>query len=204
MTGVPPLAGDEPPRERHEPDAEQFMPGWVPTLIGAILVAMAALAVYTGLRYRAPALTTAVIRTHRQPRVVSSGGAPGEPEPGASLAFPGDGTDNTPAAREAVGGQARAEITGTGTNITSTVRLAARRGLLTNVVPPEAMISVNDVMIGEASQFDSPNEVYDFAAPGSYTIHISAPGYKDQQFVVNVSGTAKQEIARLDVKLAKQ
>jgi hypothetical protein len=179
------------------------MPGWVPTLIGVILVAMAALAVYTGLRYRAPALTTAVIRTHRQPRVVSSGGAPGEPEAGASLAFPGDGADNTPAARAVVPGQARAEIAGTGSNITSMVRLSARRGMLTNVVPPEAMVSVNDMVIGQANQFDSINEVYDFAAPGSYTIHISAPGYKDQQFVINVGGAAKQEIARLDVKLAK-
>jgi hypothetical protein len=202
-TGEPPPASGEPPREHREPDAEQLMPAWVPTLIGAILVAMAALAVYTGLRYRAPALTTAVIRTRRQPRVVSSGGAPGEPEAGASLAFPGEGADNTPAAHEAVTGHARAAITGTGTNITSMVRLTARRGLLTNVVPPDAMISVNDVVIGEASQFDSPNEIYDFAAPGSYTIHISAPGYKDQQFVVTVGASAKQEIARLDVKLAK-
>jgi hypothetical protein len=47
------------------------------------------------------------------------------------------------------------------------------------------------------------NEVYDFPAPGSYTIHLSAPGYKDQQFVITVADDAKLEIARLDVKLEK-
>src|SRR6202008_326768 len=104
---------------------------------------------------------------------------PGEPEPGSSLVFPGDAADNTPAAREPVTGRARAEITGTGNVVTSTTRLWARRGMITKVVPDDAMIAVNDLVIGQAKQFDTMDEVYDFPAPGSYTIHISAPGYKD-------------------------
>jgi hypothetical protein len=186
------------------PDETPLMPKWVPAVIGVVLVAMAALAVYTGLRYREPTLANGVVKSRRPARPMTGGaGPPGEPEPGSSLVFPGDGADNTPAAREAVTGHARAEITGTGHGITSTMRIWARRGMMTNVVPDEAMVSVNDLVIGQAKQFNEPDEIYDFPAPGSYTIHISAPGYKDQQFIVTVGEDAKQEIARLDVKLQR-
>src|SRR5712671_6716202 len=190
--------------EPHPPDETPFMPRWVPAVIGVVLVAMAALAVYTGLRYREPTLANGVVKSRRPARPMTAGsGPPGEPEPGASLLFPGDAADNAPAAREAITGSARAEITGTGHGITSTMRMWARRGMITNVVPDDAMVSVNDLVIGQAKQFDKPDEIYDFPAPGSYTIHISAPGYKDQQFVVTVAEDAKQEIARLDVKLTR-
>ncbi|HEX3577103.1 MAG TPA: hypothetical protein VHY33_00960 [Thermoanaerobaculia bacterium] len=180
------------------------MPRWVPGVIGIVLVAMAALAVYTGLHYRTPTLANGVVKSRRPARAMTGGaGPPGEPEPGASLVFPGDAADNAPTASEAVTGRARAEITATGHGITSTVRIWARRGMMTNVVPDDAMVSVNDLVIGQAKQFDKPDEIYDFPAPGSYTIHISAPGYKDQQFIVTVADDAKQEIARLNVKLAK-
>jgi hypothetical protein len=188
----------------HPPDETPAMPRWVPGVIGVVLVAMAALAVYTGLRYRTPTLANGIVKSRRPARSMTNGaGPPGEPEPGASLVFPGDAADNAPAAHEAVTGRARAEITGTGHGIQSTVRIWARRGMMTNVVPDDAMVSVNDLVIGQAKQFDKPDEIYDFPAPGSYTIHISAPGYKDQQFIVTVADDAKQEIARLDVKLAK-
>jgi hypothetical protein len=190
--------------EPHRPDETPAMPRWVPGVIGIVLVAMAALAVYTGVRYRTPTLANGVVKSRRPARAMTSGaGAPGEPEAGSSLMFPGDAADNAPAAHDAVTGRARAEITGTGHGITATVRIWARRGMMTNVVPDDAMVSVNDLVIGQAKQFDKPDEIYDFPAPGSYTIHISAPGYKDQQFIVTVADDAKQEIARLDVKLAK-
>ena len=75
--------------------------------------------------------------------------------------------------------------------------------MMTSVVPGDAMVSVNDLVIGQAKQFSTMEEVYDFPAPGSYTVHISAPGYKDQQFVVTVAEDAKLEILRLDVRLEK-
>jgi hypothetical protein len=190
--------------EPHRPDETPAMPRWVPGVIGIVLVAMAALAVYTGVRYRTPTLANGVVKSRRPVRAMTSGaGAPGEPEAGSSLMFPGDAADNAPTAHDAVTGRARAEITGTGHGISSTVRIWARRGMMTNVVPDDAMVSVNDLVIGQAKQFDKPDEIYDFPAPGSYTIHISAPGYKDQQFIVTVADDAKQEIATLNVKLAK-
>src|SRR3954454_11820694 len=130
----------EPP---HPPDETPPMPRRVPAVIGLVLVAMAALAFYPGLPYPHPTLANGVVKSRRPVRAMTGGAAPpGEPEPGSSLVFPGDAADNTPAAREAVTGRARAEITGTGHGITSTMRIWARRGMMTNVVPDEAMVSV--------------------------------------------------------------
>jgi hypothetical protein len=205
MSNEPLPPSGEPPHERHPAgDAEALMPAWVPTAIGAVLVAMAALAVYTGLRYRNPPTGAPIVRTRRTAPSTASGGAPGEPEPGSSLVFPGDAADNTPAARQAYGGHSRAEITGTGTTINSLVRTSARRGMITNITPPDAFISVNDVMIGQASQFSGLDEVYDFPAPGSYAVHITAPGYVEQQIIVNVAENANQEIAHINVKLVRK
>jgi hypothetical protein len=194
----------EPPRERH-PAEEPGLPRWVPTLIGVVLVVLAALAVYTGVRYRNPTLSDSIVRSRRPvPPATGGGGPPGEPGPGASLVFPGDSGDNAPTASDAVTGRARATINGGGAaGVTATVRLWARRGMNTNVVPDDAMIYVNDLPIGEARQFDKPDEVYDFPAPGSYTVRIIAPGYKERVFVVTAADNATDEIARIDVKLAR-
>ena len=188
-------------RQAHE---EPHLPSWVPTLIGVVLVLLAALAVYTGLRYRNPTLADGIIRSKRAPNAVPGAGPPGEPGPGASLVFPGESGDNAPTASAAVGGRARATINGGGAaGVNATVRLWARRGMMTNVVPDDAMIYVNDLAIGEAKQFNTPDEVYDFPAPGSFTIRIIAPGYKERQFVVTAADNAEQEIAKIDVKLVR-
>ncbi len=174
----------EPPRERHAPDTPA-LPGWVPTLIGIVLVLMAGLAVYTGLRFRNPTLANGIIKTRRPPRAMTGGGPPGEPEPGASLVFP----ENSPTA----GGPA----------VTGAQQMSARRGLITTVIPDDAMVFVNGVAIGEARQFNTIDKVYDFPAEGNYTIRLSAPGYKDAQFVVAANDNASLEIARIATKLQR-
>src|SRR5436190_17386720 len=174
----------EPQRDRHSPEAP-VMPGWVPTMIGIVLVLMAALAVWTGLRYRNPTLAGSIIHPHRTPRAITGNGPGGELEPGASLVFP----ENSPTA-------------GTGTTTGAGV-MSARRALVTNVLPEDAMVYVNGVLIGQAKQFNAAHEGYDFPAAGSYTIKLTAPGYKDAQYVVNASDDAQQEIARLDVRLQR-
>ncbi|MEO6260271.1 MAG: hypothetical protein ABIP63_07950 [Thermoanaerobaculia bacterium] len=171
-------------------------------MIGSVLVLIAALAVYTGVRYRNPTLADG-IRSRKAPRAMTHGGPPGEPEPGSSLVFPGEGGDNAPAAQPPAAGRARAQITNDAAGISATVRLWARRGMVTNVTPDDAMIFVNDLAIGEARQFNTGDEIYDFPAPGSYHVRIVAPGYREQQFVVTASETASAEIARLDVKLVR-
>ena len=174
----------EPQRERHPP-VGPTMPGWVPTMIGIVLVVMAALAVWTGLRYRNPTLAGSIIHSRRTPRGITGNGPDGEQEPGASLVFPG----SSPTAGVA-------PATGTGV-------MSARRALVTNVLPDDAMVYVNGVLIGQAKQFNAAHEGYDFPAAGSYTIKLTASGYKDAQFVVNASDDAQQEIARIDFRLQR-
>jgi hypothetical protein len=183
-------------------DDGPIMPKWVPTLIGIVLVTMAGLAVYTGLRYRDPTLANGIIPLRRPARVASGNGAPGEPGAGASLIFPGDADTPTPNAPS--NSKARVAITGTGGAIDSTPHLSARRGMMARIVPNDAMIYVNETPIGPASQLDSPDEVYDFPAAGSYTVRISAPGYRDQQFIVVASESATAEVVTLDVKMVKE
>ncbi len=178
-----PTGPSEPSRERHASD-EAKLPGWVPTLIGVVLVLMAALAVYTGIRFRNPTLANGIIKNRKPPRM-SGGGPPGEPEPGASLVFP----ENSPTAG--------------GPSIAGAVQMSARRGLITNVLPEDAMVYVNGVAIGEARQFNTVDKVYDFPAEGPYTVLVVAPGYKDAQFVITASENAKLEIARIDARLER-
>ena len=197
-----PPATPEAPRTRHTPD-QPALPRWIPAVIGSVLVLIAALAVFTGIRYRNPTLAEGIIRSRKAPRAMTHGGPPGEPGPGASLVFPGESGDNAPVARQPGPGRARAQITGNAAGISAMVHLFARRGLVTNVVPDDAMIYLNDLAIGEARQFNTVDEIYDFPAPGSYSVRVVAPGYREQQFVVIASETAAAEIARIDVKLVR-
>ena len=194
---VPPHGG-----ERDSTDDPAPMPRWVPIAIGVVLVTLAALAVLTGLRYRDQTLVR-IVQPHQRVMRTTAPAPPGEPEPGASLMFPGDAA-NVPPAREPIAGSSHAEITGGPNGVNGVPRLWARRGLRTNVTPPDAVVYVNDVAIGQASQFDSEDEEYDFAAPGSYMVRFVAPGYKERLFLVTAADSASQEVARIEVKLAKQ
>ena len=196
MTDVPP-----PPQHPEEPEPEAApLPGWVPTLIGAVLVILAALAVYTGLQYRNSTIVS-VVRPRRVP-AANSAAPPGEPQPGASLVFPGESGDNAPVAHPAVTGRSRATVIGTGHDIEATVRIWARRGMTTAVMPPDALVYVNDVAVGQANQLSS--EPYEFPQPGSYNVRITAPGYRDRTYVVTAADNAKDEIATIAAKLDRQ
>ena len=187
MTDQPPV--DPTDHEREGDDEAGVMPRWVPVAIGIVLVTLAALAVITGLRYRDQTLVRIVQPRPRSSRPIAPGPG-GEPEPGASLIFPGD--SNIPAARASVSGA------------NGITKLTVRRGMQTNVNPPDAVVYVNDVAIGEASQFNSDNEEYDFAAPGSYTVRLVAPGYREREFIVTAAEDAKLEVAKISAKLDKQ
>ena len=195
MTDVPP---PQPPQD-HEPEAAP-LPRWVPTLIGAVLVILAGLAVYTGLQYRNNTIVS-VVKPRRVP-AANTPAPPGEPQPGASLVFPGDSGDNAPVAHPALSGKSRATIVGTGHDVEATVRIWARRGMTTTVTPPDALVYVNDVAVGQANQLSS--QPYEFPQAGSYNIRITAPGYRDRTYVVTAADNAKDEIATIQAKLDKQ
>jgi hypothetical protein len=198
MTDHPQPTGE---RERDFAQDAAPMPRWVPIAIGVVLVTLAALAVITGLRYRDQTLVNIVQPRQRTVRP-NAPAPPGEPEPGASLMFPGDAA-NVPPAHEPVAGSSRAEISGGRGGVATTMKLWARRGMQMNVTPPDAVVYVNDVAIGQASQFDSEDKEYDFAEPGSYTVRLVAPGFKERTFIVTAEDNAKQEVARIEAKLER-
>ena len=186
---------EQDPEQPQEPLIEHsVMPRWVPVLIGAVLVAIAGLAVFTGLRYREDTLVDHV----RPQRDRTAARAPqDEPGAGASLVMP----ESTPAANEPMPGTSRAVIQGGPQGVESAVHMFARRGMVLNVLPDDAMVSVNDVLIGQVRQFNSMDEVYDFAEPGSYNVKLVAPnGTVEKMFVVTAADDAKQDIARISVR----
>ena len=207
MTEQPPPEVTPPPERpnRHQPIPEpDVMPKWVPVLIGVVLVTLAALAVMTGLRYRDNTLVR-MVRGNRPARPpVNAPAPPGEPEPGASLVYSGSAGDQVPGANTPPPGNARAEIAGGAGGVEAIMRTRTRRGMVVKAEPPDAMIFVNDMPIGQASQFDSDDEVYEFAQPGSYTVRIIAPGHRDKVFLVTAAEDAATDVAHLQAKLEKQ
>lgn len=174
------------------------MPRWIPVLIGVVLVALGGLAVFTGLRYRQDTLTGEV--RPRQDRGMTPA-PPGEPGAGASLVLHGESGENTPVANEPSAGQSRTLVTGGPQGVSATVRVFARRGMVLNVLPEDAMVYVNDLPIGQARQFNTMDEVYDFAELGAYTIRIVAPDGVERTFIVTAAEDAKQDIARISADL---
>ena len=173
------------------------MPRWVPILIGTLLVAMAALAVYTGLRGRDDTLLTDSGPTRTEKRA-NTPAPPGEPEAGASLVFQGE---NTPVANEPAQGRARAVVTGGPEGVDAVVRIWARRGMVLNVLPETTMIYVNDMPIGQAAQFNTMNEAYEFAAAGSYTVKLVPDQGTGKTYVVTASEDAPNDVARISADL---
>jgi hypothetical protein len=199
--GTPPPHGHDRAQDDHEHHREEpmSMPRWVPILIGAILVIIAALAVFTGLRYREDRPLGGAVKERRERATTPA--PPGEPDAGASRVVHGEEGDNTPVANEPVEGRSRAVITGGPGGVQSVVRIWARRGMVLNVLPEDALVFVNDVQIGHVNQFNTMDEVYEFAQPGSYTVRIVAPNGASSSYIVTAADDAQQEIARISAKL---
>ncbi|MGH9458852.1 MAG: PEGA domain-containing protein [Thermoanaerobaculia bacterium] len=183
-----------------QPDDEEprSLPRWVPILIAAILVVMAGLAVYTGLRYRGGPLGTA-FRDAASTVIPSDGGAPGEPLPGASRVVhdtvprPGQPSDDD---------RSRVVIRGDPEGVIPSIRLSAGRAMNIVVEPADALIYVNGQPIGTARQFAGP-DLYEFPAEGEYRIRLTAPGYDEIEYVVVVDDEAPTEVADIETKLKK-
>ena len=174
------------------------MPRWVPVLIGAVLVIIAAFAIYTGLRSRDEGTLLAHVPSQRQ-RQANAPAPPGEPGAGASLVLQGD--ENTPAANEPVQGQSRAVVSGGPGGVTSTMRAWARRGMVLNVMPQDTMVYVNDMPIGQVSQLNTMDEAYEFAAAGSYTVKLVGANGAEKTYVVTASEDAKEDVVRITTDL---
>jgi hypothetical protein len=190
-----------PPADPPPPDRDEriSMPKWIPILIGVVLVTIAGLAVFTGVRFRQQEPLGGAVQERRER--ASTPAPPGEPDAGASLMVHGEEGDTTPTANAPVEGRSRAVITGGPQGVQAVVRIWARRGMVLNVLPEDAMVFVNDVPIGHVNQFNTMDEVYDFAQPGSYTVRIVAPNGAESKYIITASDDAKQEVARISAKL---
>ena len=185
-------------RDSGEPEPA-ILPPWIPLLIGVVLIALASLAVYTGVRFRDEGTLTRHVRPRQDRSMTPS--APGEPGAGASLVLHGEQGSSVPSANERVTGRARAVVSGGPEGVESTVRMWARRGMVLEVTPNETMVHVNDLPIGHARQFDTMDEAYDFPEPGSYTIRLVSPAGRERRFIVTAGDDAQHEIARISAKL---
>ena len=184
----------------HAPHEPSVMPRWVPVLIGVALVVMAVLAILTGIRNRDDDTILAHVKPRRQQQA-NTPAPPGEPGAGESLVLHGTAGENAPAANEAVQGQSRAVVTGGPGGVTSVVRIWARRAMVLNVLPEDAMVYVNDMPIGQVSQLNTMDEAYEFAAAGSYTVKLVAPGGVEKSYIVTASDDAPQDVARITTDL---
>ncbi|HEX8155425.1 MAG TPA: hypothetical protein VF698_19990 [Thermoanaerobaculia bacterium] len=184
--------------ERHRdavPDAE-VMPRWVPVMIGIVLIALGVLAVATG--FRLPQNPFADRGSQKPLTRGTAPAPPGEPDAGGSLVVSGG---SVPEARTPVSGSSRAVVSGGPGGVAATVRIWARRGIIVKATPEDALIYVNDLAIGHASQFDSEDEVYDFPEPGSYTVRVTAPGRRERVYVVTAAANAQQNVAVIEAVL---
>lgn len=201
MTEQPPATPPERPPHPHPDPA--IMPRWVPIVIGLVLVTIAAFAVITGIRFRGNTLV-GMVKPRQTASRATAPAPPGEPEPGASRVFSNDEGGHVPAANEPVSGESRADVSGGASGVSAVVRMWARRGMMITATPPDALVYVNDLQIGEARQFDTEDEIYDFAATGSYTVKVLAPGYRERQYIVTAADEASDEIAHIVAKLVKE
>ena len=190
--------------EQETPESEpgRSMPGWVPILIGSVLVVIAALAVYTGIRYRGGPIGRAFDRATSTIR--ADGGPPGEPQPGASRVLHGGGGDYVPSVRPAPADEdeSKVVIRGGPEGVIPSIRLTAQRAMHIHVEPPTAMIYVNDQPIGTAEQFEGL-DLYEFPEEGEYTVRIIADGFEEIEYTVLVRNDARTEIADIAATLRK-
>lgn len=180
------------------PDGGGFqLPRWVPATIGVVLVLMAALAVYTGVRYRGGPLGAAFGGggTAR----AADAGVPGEPEAGGSRIVEGlVPMANEPEPR----GASSVVIRGGEEGVMPSIRLSARRAMRLEVVPGDAMVWVNDHPIGSADQFKAP-DVYEFPEEGEYSVRLVAPGYDEVEYVIHADPEAPTEVAVVETRLMR-
>lgn len=205
----PELPPEASPGETGPPDdAPLELPGWVAPAIGLALVLIAGMAVWTGFRPRTRpeaklVITEPAIREHAaQPE--DSGGAPGDPGPGASRVVQSDTGGAVPSAQPLPEGELpRATIAGDETGVTPTTNLEVRRGIAFDSDRSDAVVYVNDLPIGDAGQYAAKDQPYEFAQEGTFTVRVVAADGTEARFVVVATAAAETDVAVIRVRLAR-
>lgn len=209
-----PEAGQEPPPEQppESPaapeDAPIELPRWVAPAIGLALVAIAAMAVWTGFRPRTRPEARLVITEPAVSRSTGmpedSGGAPGNPGPGASRVVQSESGGAVPPAQPLPEGELpRITIEGNQAGVTQTSSAEVRRGIAFDTDRPDAIVFVNDVPIGDAGQYSAKDQAYEFAQEGTFTVRVVAKDGTEARFVVVATAAAQTDVLMIRVRLAR-
>lgn len=188
-------------------DAPLELPRWVAPAIGLVLVLIAAIAVWTGFRPRTRPEATFVITEPARGAAAQredSGGAPGDPEPGASRVVQSDSGGAVPSAQPLPEGELpRATIAGNEMGVTPTTNLEVRRGIAFDSDRADAVVYVNELLIGDAGQFAAKDQPYEFAQEGTFTVRVVAADGTEARFVVVATAAAETDVAVIRVRLAR-
>lgn len=209
-----PEAGQEPLPEQpsESPAAPEEtpleLPRWVAPAIGLALVAIAAMAVWTGFRPRTRPEAKLVITEPAVSRPTGmpedSGGAPGNPEPGASRVVQSEAGGAVPPAHPLPEGELpRITIEGNEAGVTQTSSVEVRRGIAFDSDRPDAIVFVNDVPIGDAGQYAAKDQAYEFAQEGTFTVRVVARDGTEARFVVVATAAAQTDVLMIRVRLAR-
>jgi hypothetical protein len=197
-----PVSGSEDPARESERIVS--MPKWIPVLIAGILLAIAALAVYTGFATKVRDLGVNLTRRRTSERSIAGGGVPGEPQPGASRIQHGESGENVPEPDPmTVDEGSGMRITARGDDIVASMRMRARRGFVLDVTPRDADVYVNDQPVGAAAQFRGEEAAYEFPAEGNYRVRIVADGHQQAEFLISADPQAREELARIRMSLQR-
>lgn len=210
-----PEAGQEPSPElpSESPAAPEEtpleLPRWVAPAIGLALVAIAAMAVWTGFRPRTRPEARLVITEPAVSRSTGmpedSGGAPGNPEPGASRVVQSSESGGAvpPAQPLPEGELPRITIEGNQAGVTQTSSVEVRRGIAFDADRPDAIVFVNDLPIGDAGQYSAKDQAYEFAQEGTFTVRVVAKDGTEARFVVVATAAAQTDVLMIRVRLAR-
>ena len=97
----------------------------------------------------------------------------------------------------------RTTIEGNRGGVLPTESLEVRRGIAFDADRPDAIVYVNDLLIGEAGQFASSDQPYEFAQEGTFNVRIVARDGTEARFVVVATAAAETDVARIRVRLAR-
>jgi len=185
------------------------LPVWVAPAIGLALVAIAGMAAWTGFRQRTSTdvkyvLTGPQLTGPKTSMPDDSGGAPGDPGPGASRLVQSETGGEVPRAEPIPEGELpRATIEGNAGGVVPTSSLEVRRGIAFDCDRPDAMVYVNDLPIGEAGQFAAKDQPYEFSQEGSFSVRVVAKDGTETRFTVVASAGAETDVKVIAVRLAK-
>ncbi|MCM2313865.1 MAG: hypothetical protein NDJ92_01765 [Thermoanaerobaculia bacterium] len=191
-----------------EEETPLALPRWVAPAIGLALVAIAAMAVWTGFRPRTRPEARLVITEPAVSRSTGmpedSGGAPGNPEPGASRMVQSESGGAVPDAQPLPEGELpRITIEGNQAGVTQTSSVEVRRGIAFDADRPDAIVYVNDLPIGDAGQYSAKDQAYEFAQEGTFNVRVVAKDGTEARFVVVATAAAQTDVLMIRVRLAR-